>query len=78
LNILFQDLTDEDLECGCKGKANYKDTKLNMDSWLIEDFKLNTNMGSSSQWDKIDTNEEDKFKDLTVSVDNNFIKWLGI
>lgn len=43
---------------------------LNMDSWLVEEFVCEDN------WDKVDSKDGKNF--LGLSVDNNFMKWLGL
>lgn len=57
-----------------KRGESVKGNNINMDSWLVEDIHE-----SESNWDKVDDIKDNKdFKNLTLSVDNNFIKWLGL
>jgi serine/threonine protein kinase len=64
-----------------------KISSINMDSWLVEDFNNQSifiNSDINENWDTIDSGKiedvtiEKSFKNLTLSVDNNFIKWLGL
>jgi serine/threonine protein kinase len=69
---LIQMLPDVDINTQCENSSISTANSINMGSWSIEDIDL----VESKHWDKIDASSD--FKNLTLSVDNNFIKWLGL